>query len=122
MPAVLEQVQWLWELYELQPRAVAGEEGVVPSRRVASAHYVDSVKAAVEVLFADLPMQSLRDLAQDLDSSNGTHRVMEMLRKKAAAEYGESNVDVLSILSELFEWVDKGSFYSGESTGAALAA
>ena len=120
--AVLEQVQWLWELYELQPRAVAGEEGVVPSRRVASAHYVDSVKAAVEVLFADLPMQSLRDLAQDLDSSNGTHRVMEMLRKKAAAEYGESNVDVLSILSELFEWVDKGSFYSGESTGAALAA
>lgn len=96
--AVLEQVQWLWELYEVQPRAVAGEEGVVPPRRVAPAHYVETVKAAVRVLFEDLPMQSLRDLAQDLDSSDGTHRVIEMLRKKAAAEYGESDVDVLSIL------------------------
>lgn len=120
--AVLELVEWLWGLYELQPRAVAGNEGVVPPRRVAPAHYVDAVQTAVEALLEDLPMQSLRDLVQNLDSSGGNQRVMTALRKKAAAEYGESDVNVLGILSELFEWVEKGKFYSGESTGAALAA
>jgi len=120
--AVMEQVEWLWGLYELQPRAVAGDAAVVPPRRVAPAAYVGAVQAALEVLFEDLPMQSLRDLAQSLDSSDGKHRVMEILRKKAAAEYDESDAHVLGVLSELFEWVENGEFYSGGSTGAALAA
>jgi hypothetical protein len=120
--AILEQVEWLWGLYELQPRAIAGNEGTVPPRRVAPAHYVDAVQAAVEVLFADLPMQSLRDLALQLDASDGKQSVMKMLRMKAAAEYGESDVNVLGILSEIFEWVEKGKFYGGESTGAARSA
>lgn len=118
--AVLEQVEWLWGLYELPPRAVAGNDDVVPPRRVAPAGYVGAVQAAMEVLFEDLPMQSLRDLAQSLDLSNGKHCVMEMLRKKAAAEYGESDLPVLGVLSELFEWAEKGKLYSGESTGAVL--
>lgn len=83
--AALEQVEWLWGLYELPPRAVAGNDDVVPPRRVAPAEYVGAVQAAMEVLFEDLPMQSLRDLAQSLNSSDGKHHVMEMLRKKAAA-------------------------------------
>ena len=99
-----------------------GNEGAVPPRRVAPAHYVDAVQIAVEALLEDLPMQSLRDLVQNLDSSGGNQRVMTALRKKAAVEYGESDANVLGILSELFEWVEKGKFYSGESTGAALAA
>lgn len=119
---VLEQSKWLWGLYELQPRAVAGNDDAVPPRRVAPARYIDAVRAAVKVLFEDLPMQSLRDLAQQLDASDGKHVVMEMLRKKAAAEYGESDVNVLGILSELFKWVEKGKFYSGEYAGATLAA
>jgi hypothetical protein len=120
--AGLEQVEWLWGLYELQPRAIAGNEGVVPPRRVAAARYIDAVQEAVEVLFEDLPMQSLRDLALQLDASDGKHSVMRMLRKKAAAEYGESDVNALGILSELFEWVEKGKCYGGESTGAARLA
>ena len=31
--AVLDQVEWLWGLYELQPRAIAGNEGVVLAAR-----------------------------------------------------------------------------------------
>lgn len=120
--AVLEQVEWLRGLYELQPRAVAGREGVVPPRRVAPAKYVTAVKAAVEVLFEDLPMQALRDLAEKLDANSGKHRVMKMLRKMAAVEYGEGDVNVLGVLSELFEWVPKGELYGCEPTGAALAA
>jgi len=120
--AVLEHVEWLWGLYELQPRAIAGYEGVVPSRRVAPARYIGAVQAAVEVLFEDLPMQSLRDLALQLEASDGKHSVMKMLRKKAAAEYGEDDVNALGILSELFEWVAKGKFYGGGSAGAARAA
>ena len=118
--AVLDQVEWLWGLYELQPRAVAGNADVVPPRRVAPTAYVGAVQAALGVLFEDLPMQSLRDLALRLDANDGSHSVMKMLRKKAAAEYGESDVNVLGILSELFEWVEKGKFYSGESTATAL--
>lgn len=98
--AVLEQVEWLWGLYELQSRAVAGNEGVVPPRRVAPANYVAAVQAALEVLIEDLPMQSLRDLALQLDASNGGHSVMKMLREKAAPEYGWGDVNVLGILSE----------------------
>lgn len=113
--AVLEQVEWLWDLYELQPRAVAGHEDVVPPRREAPAHYVAAVQAAVDILFEDLPMHCLRDLAQELDASDGKHSVIEMLRKKAAKEYGKGDVHVLGILSELFQWVEKGEFYSGKS-------
>jgi hypothetical protein len=113
--AVLEQVECLWGLYELQPRAVAGHEGVVPQRREAPTRYVSAVQAALGVLFEDLPMQSLRDLALQLDASNGGHSVMKMLREKAAPEYGEGDVNLLGVFSELFEWVEKGKFYSGES-------
>lgn len=112
---VLEQVEWLWGLYELQPRAVAGHESVVPPKRVAPADYVATVQAAVEVLFDDLPVEALRDLALQLDASDGKHGVMSMLREKAAPEHGESDVNVLGILSELFEWMEKGEFYIGES-------
>jgi hypothetical protein len=80
--AVLEQVEWLWGLYELQPRAVAGHEGVVPPVREAPAQYIGAVQAAVEVLFEDLPMQSLRDLALQLDASEGEHIMMKMLRRR----------------------------------------
>jgi hypothetical protein len=118
--AVLEQVEWLWGLYELQPRAVAGHEGVVPPVREAPAQYIGAVQAAVEVLFEDLPMQSLRDLALQLDASEGEHIMMKMLREKAAPEYGESDVDALGILSELFGWAVKGKFYAGEPENAAL--
>ncbi|GAB7331121.1 hypothetical protein MBLNU13_g02603t1 [Cladosporium sp. NU13] len=120
--AVMEQVEWLWGLYELQPRAVAGHEGFDPPRRMAAAHYFDAVRAAVEVLFEDLPMQSLRDLAQNLYSSDGMRGVMETMRKKAAAEYGGTDVNVLGILSELFEWVEKGKLYSFEPIDATLTA
>ena len=45
---------------------------------------------------------------------------MEVSRTKAAAEYGESDISVLGVLSELFDWAEKGKFYSGGSTGAVL--
>jgi hypothetical protein len=118
---VLEQVGWLWELYEPQPSAVAGGDDAVPPKRAAPAHYLAAVKTAMEVLFQDLPMRSLRDLARQLDvSSSGRHGVMRMLRKKAAAEYDESDARLLGILSELFEWREKGKLYSHESAGATL--
>ena len=118
---ILEQVEWLWELYEPQPSVVAGNDAVVPPKRAAPAHYVGAVQAAMEVLFDDLPMQSLRDLAQQLDASKGRHCVMRMLRKKAAAEYGEGDMRLLGVLSEIFEWVKKGELYSDEHASAAFA-
>jgi hypothetical protein len=111
----LEQVEWLWDLNEQQPRTVAGHEGVVPQRREAPAHYVSAAQAAVEVFLEDLPMHSLRDFALQLDASNGGHSVTKMLREKAAPEYGESDLIVLVVLSEPFDWVEKGEFYSGKS-------
>ena len=38
-------------MYELRPRAVAGDDDAVPPRQVAPAHYVDAVQAAVEFFF-----------------------------------------------------------------------
>lgn len=118
MKVVLEQVDWLWEMYEPQPRAVAGKDGVVPPKRPAPSQFVAAVQEGLEVLLEDLPMQSLRDLAQELDASSGRYGVMKMLRKKAAAEYVESDINVLGILSELFEWAKKGFFYRDLSEDA----
>jgi hypothetical protein len=75
----------------------------------------------VEVLFEDLSMKSLRDLTLQLDANNGEKGVMKVLREKAAPEYGKGDMDVLGLFSELFEWVGKGKFYSGESAGATFA-
>jgi hypothetical protein len=72
------------------------------------------------VLLEDLPMQSLRDLAQKLDRSSGRHDVMKVLRKTAAAEYVENDVPLLGILSELFGWAEKGEFYKGQAKDAVL--
>jgi hypothetical protein len=52
--------------------------------------------------------------------SSGKHGVMRVLRKIAAAEYVESDVHLLGILSELFGWVEKGEFYKGQAAGAVL--
>jgi hypothetical protein len=57
---------------------------------------------------------------QKLDVSSGKHGVMRVLRKIAAAEYVESDVHLLGILSELFGWVEKGEFYKGQAAGAVL--
>jgi hypothetical protein len=78
------------------------------------------VQAGLEVLLEDLPMQSLRDLAQKLDASGGKYGVMRVLRKTAAVEYVESDVPLLGILSELFGWAKKGEFYKGQAAGAVL--
>jgi hypothetical protein len=110
---VLEKVEWLWEMYEPQPSVVAGNDAVVPPKRPAPSHYITAVQAGLEVLLEDLPMQSLRDLVQKLEASSGKHGVMRVLRKTAAAEYVESDVPLLGILSELFGWVEKGEFYKG---------
>jgi hypothetical protein len=118
--AVLEQVEWLWELYEPQPSVVAGNDAVVPPKRPAPSHYIAAMQAGLEVMLEDLPMQSLRDLVQKLEVSSGKHRVMRVLRKTAAAEYVESDVPLLGILSELFGWVEKGEFYKGQAAGAVL--
>jgi hypothetical protein len=116
----LEQVGWLWEMYEPQPSVVGGNEAVVPPKRPAPSHYITAVQAGLEVLLDDLPMQSLRDLVQKLETSSGKHGVMRVLRKTAAAEYIESDVPLLGILSELFGWVEKGEFYKGQAAGAVL--
>jgi hypothetical protein len=100
--AALEQVEWFWEMYEPQPSVVAGNDTVVPPKRPAPLQYVTAVRKSLETLLEDLPMQSLRDLAQKLDGSSGRHGVMKALRKTAAAEYVESDVPLLGILSELF--------------------
>jgi hypothetical protein len=111
--AELEQVKWLWELYEPQPSVVAGNDAVVPPKRSAPSHYVAAVREALEVLVEDLPMQSLRDLVQKLEASSGKHGVMRVLRKTAAAEYVKSDVPLLGVLWELFGRVEKGEFYKG---------
>jgi hypothetical protein len=54
--AVLEQVEWLWEMYEPQPSVVAGNDAVVPPKRPAPSHYISAVQAGLEVLLEDLPM------------------------------------------------------------------
>lgn len=90
--AVLEQLKWLWNIYVTQPKAVAGDDIAVPPYQTAPKSYVDAVQAGLKTLFEDLPMQSLRDLAQELKPADGKHRVMRLLRKKAAKEYDESEV------------------------------
>lgn len=57
-------------------------------------------------------MQCLRELAQQLDAGNGKQGIVEILRRKAAAEYGESDVQVLGSLPKLFGWAEKGELYS----------
>jgi hypothetical protein len=114
----LEQVGWLWEMYEPQPSVIAGNDAVVPSKRPAPLQCIAAVRKGLEVLFEDLPMQSLRDLAQKLDESSGRHGVMKVLRKIAAAEYVENDVPLLGILSELFEWAEKGEFHKSQATDA----
>jgi hypothetical protein len=118
---VLKQVEWLWELYEPQPSAVAGHDDIVPRKRAAPSFYIGAVQAAMEIPFENLPMRSLRDLAQQVGSGNGRQSVMYMLWKKAAAEFDVSDVRLLGVLSELFEWVEKGKFYSDKPAGGAVA-
>lgn len=63
-------------------------------------------------LFEDLPMQSLRDLARQLEPSPEKRRLMILLRRKAAPEYDEKNFLVLGVLAEVFKWKSKGTFYN----------
>lgn len=63
------------------------------------------------MLFEELPMQSLRDIAQRLDLSGGRRAVMKTLRRATAKEYYESDIRQLGILAELFEWAEKGTLY-----------
>jgi hypothetical protein len=118
--SALEQAEWLWEMYEPQPSVVAGNDAVVPPKRPAPSQYVAAVRESLKMLLEYLPMQSLRDLAQKLDGSSGRHGVMKVLRKTAAAEYVESDVPLLGILSELFGWAEKGEYYKGQATDAVL--
>lgn len=60
--AVLDSVDWLWESYEPQPSAVAGDGDATPRKQAAPASYVNAVRAGLQSLFDDSPMQSLRDL------------------------------------------------------------
>lgn len=113
---VLEQLDWLWQLYAPQPKAVAGNDSAVPPNQMAPKSYVDAVQVGLKTLFEDLPMQSLGDLAQHLTPVDGKHRVMRLLRKKVAMEYDESDIHSLGILSELFGWSEKGTFHDGEIT------
>lgn len=116
--AALERLEWLWEIYDPQPSVLADDDGGVPLGNSAPSHYVRAVKAGLGVLLGDLPMPALRDLARQIDASEGVRSVMKVLRKKAAAEYEESEVLALGVLSELFGWVEKGKVYSKRPLGA----
>jgi hypothetical protein len=110
----LARVEWLWELYEPQPSVFAGDRGdhaVVPSKRPAPQHYIDAVQAGLRMLFEELPMQSLRDVAQKLDLSIGRRAAMKTLRRATAKEFYEGDISQLGILAELFEWAEKGTLY-----------
>lgn len=108
----LDRVDWLWEIYEPQPSVLTGDDGDITSGRSARWHYVRAVKAGLGVLLDDLSMRDLRDLARHIDASEGVRSIMKVLRKKAAAEYEESEVLALGVLPELFGWVEKGKVYS----------
>jgi hypothetical protein len=107
----LARVGWLWESYEPQPSVFAGDSPVVPSKTPAPGPYIDAVRAGLRMLFEDLPMQSLRDIAKGLDPGGGRRKAMKTLRKATAKEFYESDVPQLGILAELFEWAEKGTLY-----------
>jgi hypothetical protein len=107
----LAQVGWLWELYKPHPSVFAGDSSVVPSRTPAPGHYVDAVQAGSRMLFEELPMQSLRDIAKGLDLGGGRCSVMKTLRRATAKEFYESDVPQLGVLAELFEWAEKGALF-----------
>lgn len=119
--AALEWVEWLWELYEAQSSADAGGGGALSARKPPPSRYVRAVRAGLDVLFEDLSMQSLKDLARQLDASEGIRSVMKVLRKKAAAEHEEGDMHALGILAELFGWLEKGTVYSQRAADAASA-
>jgi hypothetical protein len=50
--AALNQVEWLWEMYEPQPSVVAGNDAIVPPKRPTPSHYVAAVWKGLEVLRA----------------------------------------------------------------------
>lgn len=85
--AALERVEWLWDIYEPQPSVLTGDDGNIPLGRSAPSHYVRAVKAGLDVLLDDLPMRDLRDLARQIDASEGVRSVMKVLRRKDAAKY-----------------------------------
>jgi hypothetical protein len=63
------------------------------------------------MLFEELPMQSLRDIAKGLDLDGGKRSVMKTLRRATAKEFYESDILQLGILAELFGWVEKGTLF-----------
>lgn len=109
--AVLESVDWLWQSYEPQYRAVAGDGDAIPRKQAAPASYVKAVKGGLQSLFDDSPMQSLRDLSDQLSLNDNMQRTIRLLRKKAARVYDEGDFHVLGILAQLFEWTEKGTLH-----------
>jgi hypothetical protein len=107
----LAQVGWLWELYEPQPSVFAGDRLDFPSKTAGPGLYVDAVQAGLRMLFEELPMQSLRDIAKGLDLDGGKRSVMKTLRRATAKEFYESDILQLGILAELFGWVEKGTLF-----------
>jgi hypothetical protein len=107
----LARVEWFWELYEPQPDVFAGDSPVIPSKTPAPRPYTDTVQAGLRILFEELPMQSLRDIAQGLGLSGGRGHAMKTLRRATAKEFYESDVRQLGILAELFQWAEKGTLY-----------
>jgi hypothetical protein len=107
----LAQVGWLRELYEPQPSVFAGDSPGFPSKTPAPGLYVDAVQAGLRMLFKELPMQSLRDIAKGLDLGGGKRGVMKTLRRATAKEFYESDVPQLGILAELFGWAEKGTLF-----------
>lgn len=111
--AVMKAHDWLWETYEPQPSAVAGDEDAVPPKRVAPLSYVEAVQSGLQEFLDDSPMQSLRELAEQLDPNDSRHHTIRLLKKKAAQVYDESDFYVLGIFAELLGWAEKGTLNDG---------